>query len=91
MHGDHEIMFSLAGRMHVSLRREVNRIIDVEWFCLNAAYAAEVIKLARSTQSEELNKLAERMEQVHPLLKRAERTTEDISVATESQYVTTLR
>lgn len=91
MHGDHEIMFSLAGRMHVSLRREVNRIIDVEWFCLNAAYAVEVIKLARSTQSEELNKLAERMEQVHPLLKRAERTTEDISVATESQYVTTLR
>jgi hypothetical protein len=91
MHGDQEIIFSLAGRLHVSLRREINRIIDVEWFCLNAAYAGEVIKLARKTQSAELNKLADRMEEVHPLLRRAEQTTEDTPVATESQYVMTLR
>jgi len=91
MHGDQEIMFSLAGRMHVSLRREINRIIDVEWFCSNAAYAREVIKLARSTRSEELDKLAGRMEEVHPLLLRAEQKTEDTPVVTESQYVTTLR
>ena len=91
MHGDQEIMFSLAGRMHVSLRREINRIIDVEWFCSNAAYAVEIIRLVRSTRSEELNKLADRMEQVHPLLQRAEPTTEAASVAKESQYITTLR
>jgi len=91
MHGDQEIMFSLAGRMHVSLRREINRIIDVEWFCLNATYAGEVIKIARSTRSEELNKLADRMEEVHPLLLRAEHTTEAAPAVTESQYVKTLR
>ena len=91
MHGDQEILFSLAGRLHVSLRREINRIIDVEWFCSNAAYAGEVIKLARNTQSAELKKLADRVEEVHPLLKRAEQKTEDTPVVTESQYVTTLR
>ena len=91
MHGDQEIMFSLAGRLHVSLRREINRIIDVEWFCSNAAYAGEVIRLARVTQSADLNKLADRMEEVHPLLKRAEQKTEDTPLATESQYITTLR
>ena len=73
MHGNLEIIFSLAGRMHVLLRREINRIVDVEWFCANAAYAREVIKLARNVQSEELDKLADRIEEVHPLLPRIER------------------
>jgi hypothetical protein len=93
MHGDHEIIFSLAGRMHVALRREINRIIDVEWCCSNAAYAGEIIKVARSSESEELSKLADRMEQVHPLFQHAEqkRTVEAISKAAESQYIRTLR
>ena len=91
MHGDREIMFSLAGRMHVLLRREINRIVDVEWFCSNAIYAGEVIKLARNAKSEELDKLADRMAEVHPLLLRVEQKAEAKPVVTETKYITTLR
>ncbi len=37
MSGEMEILFSLAGRLHVLLRREINRIIDVEWMCADAS------------------------------------------------------
>ena len=91
MPGEMEIMFSLAGRMHVLLRREINRIIDVEWMCIDAGYAKEVIKLARSAETDELHKLADRIEAVHPLLPRIEYLEEPLPVATESKYVRTLR
>ncbi len=91
MSGNGEILFSLAGRMHVLLRREINRIIDVEWMCADLAYAREVIKLARTVESEELHKLAERVEEVHPQLQRIERFVTPVSVQTESKYVATLR
>jgi hypothetical protein len=91
MHGNMEIMFSLAGRMHVLLRREINRIVDVEWFCSNAAYAREVIKLARNAQSAELDKLADRIEEVHPLFPRIEETAIPGPLASETKYVKTLR
>ena len=91
MHGNMEIVFSLAGRLHVLLRRESNRIVDVEWFCSNAIYAGEVIKLARTAQSDELSKVADRIEEVHPLLLRIEQQEVSVPVAPESKYVKTLR
>lgn len=91
MHGNMEIVFSLAGRLHVLLRRETNRIVDVEWFCTNAIYAREVIKLARTAQSDELNKVADRIEEVHPLLPRVEQQEIPLPMASESKYVKTLR
>lgn len=91
MHGNLEIIFSLAGRMHVLLRREINRIVDVEWFCSNAAYAREVIKLARNAHSAELDKLADRIEEVHPLFPRIEETAIPVPLASETKYVKTLR
>jgi len=91
MSGEMEILFSLAGRMHVLLRREINRIIDVEWMCADAAYAKEVIKLARTADSDELHKLAERVEQVHPKFLRTERVDDHIPAMAESKYMTTLR
>jgi len=66
MSGDMEILFSLAGRIHCLLRREINRIVDVEWMCADAAYAKEVIKLARTIESEELHKLARAVEECTP-------------------------
>jgi len=89
--GDMEILFSLAGRIHVLLRRETNRIVDVEWMCADAAYAREVIKLARSVESEELHKLADRVEEVHPLLPRIELIEPAIPYREEPKYVATLR
>ena len=91
MHGNLEIIFSLAGRIHVLLRREINRIVDVEWLCSDAAYAREVIKLARNVQSEELRKLADRIEEVHPLLPRIELDVAVLPMEAAAKYVTTLR
>ncbi|MDO8988361.1 MAG: hypothetical protein Q7U91_01875 [Sideroxyarcus sp.] len=91
MSADKEALFSLAGRMHVLLRREINRIIDVEWMCADPVYAKEVIKLARTVDSDELHKLAERVEEVHPRLPRIERFVAPIPQHEESKYVATLR
>ncbi len=91
MHGNVEIVFSLAGRLHVLLRREINRIVDVEWFCANAVYAGEVISLARKADSEEMNKLADRIEEVHPLLPRIELQETPATMEPEVKYVKTLR
>jgi hypothetical protein len=89
--GDMEILFSLAGRIHVLLRREINRIVDVEWMCADAAYAREVIKLARTVESDELHKLANRVEEVHPKLPRIEHVVDAIPHREEAKYVATLR
>lgn len=91
MSGEMEILFSLAGRMHVLLRRENNRIIDVEWMCADAAYAKEVIKLARGVDFDELHKLADRVEQVHPKFPRTEHVADHLPVMAEAKYMTTLR
>ena len=86
-----EILFSLAGRVHVLMRREINRIVDIEWLCADAAYAKEVIKLARTVQSDELHKLADRIEEVHPKLPRIEQQGSPLPVEAVSKYVMTLR
>jgi hypothetical protein len=86
-----EILFSLAGRVHVMLRRKINRTVDVEWMCADAAYAKEVIKLARSVESEELHKLADRIEQVHPLLLDIENPVAAMPQSAETKYMATLR
>jgi hypothetical protein len=91
MHGNVEIVFSLAGRLHVLLRREINRIVDVEWFCADAVYAGEVIRLVRNAHSDEMNKLADRIEEVHPLLPRVEQRTAPVTMEQEIKYVKTLR
>lgn len=86
-----EILFSLAGRVHVLMRREINRIVDIEWLCADAAYAKEVIKLARTVQSDELHKLADRIEEVHPKLPRIEQQSSHLPLEAVSKYVMTLR
>ena len=92
MTGEMEILFSLTGRMHTLFRREINRIIDIEWMCVDAAYAREIIKLAYATDIEELHKLAERVEELHPLLAHYEYEVEPMPpVRSETKYVATLR
>ena len=91
MHGNTEVIFSLAGRLHVQLRREINRIVDVEWFCANAVYASEVIRLARNAHSDEMNKLADRIEEVHPLLPRLEHQAPLVTLEPETKCVKTSR
>lgn len=90
MAGEMEILFSLAGRIHVLLRRETNRIIDVEWMCADISYASEVLRLAAATDSEELHKLVERVEQVYPLFPKPLKTVVS-PPANEAKYMNTLR
>lgn len=91
MSGEMEILFSLTGRMHVLLRRETNRIIDVEWMCADAAYAREVLRLVSLTQSDELHKLAERIHEVHPELIKEEYHPAYRMAPKDSKYMSSLR
>lgn len=75
MAGEMEQLFSVVGRVYVMLRRETNRMIDVEWTIANAEYAREVVRLARTTGVDELIELANRIEDPHPLLPRIKRVT----------------
>ncbi|MEQ1533380.1 MAG: hypothetical protein HOO97_09955 [Sideroxydans sp.] len=68
MAGEMEVLFSLAGRIYVLLRRESNRMIDVEWFIVNADYALEVLRLAQASKQAELVEHAQRTLSLHPLL-----------------------
>jgi hypothetical protein len=94
MPGEMERLFSAAGRVYVLLRRETNRMIDVEWVIANAAYAREVVQQARATGVQELMELAERIEQTHPLLppviKQAVTVNEKIAVQAP-KYISQLR
>ncbi|MBA4381101.1 MAG: hypothetical protein C0406_00910 [Sideroxydans sp.] len=94
MAGEREILFSLAGRIHVLLRRQTNRIIDVEWMCCDVLYAKEVLRLARLEASQELYELAIRVEDVHPLLPRIKREAVESELKPASshlKYVVSLR
>lgn len=91
MAGEMEVVFSVAGRMHVLMRREINRIIDVEWICADADYAIEIIRLALDTRSDELHQLASRLQSLHPLLTNHEQASAALPVQSEPKYVTTLR
>lgn len=91
MAGEMEVLFSLAGRIYVLMRRQSNRMIDVEWMCADSVYAQEVIRLARADPCEELQQLADRVEEVHPLLPRIEWRSPEIEPLMQSKYVLTLR
>ena len=39
---------AIAARLHVLLRRKTGRVTDTEWLAVNADYAAEIVRYARS-------------------------------------------
>src|SRR5512135_548930 len=55
---------SIAGLISGVLRRNIKRVIDVEWAIHNDEYAREVIRLARKEGVEELAHYADQMEEV---------------------------
>jgi hypothetical protein len=74
MAGEMEVLFSLSARIHVLLRRETKRIVDVEWMTANVDYVREILTISRATESPELHELAQRIEMLHPLLPRIKAT-----------------
>ena len=50
-------IYGLLGRIHVLMRRALNRITDVEYMRINADYAREIVRIAESTDNAELHEL----------------------------------
>lgn len=71
MAGEMEVIFSLSARIHVLLRRETKRIVDVEWMAVNVEYVREILKISLATDNAELCELVQRIETLHPLLIKA--------------------
>lgn len=54
-------IFATLGRMHVLIRRGLNRITDIEYARHNLDYAREMVGLVRQVEGEEAGQLAERL------------------------------
>ena len=54
-------IFALIGRVHVLMRRNLNRIADVDYMQANPEYARTILTLAEQSGHEELALLAERL------------------------------
>ncbi len=91
MTGEMEKLFSATGRVYVLLRRETDRMIDVEWVAADACYAREVVQLARATGVAELVELADRIERLHPLLQHGTAPIATTPHRPEEKYLTSLR
>jgi hypothetical protein len=91
MTGEMEKLFSATGRVYVLLRRETNRMIDVEWAAADAAYAREVVRLARATELPELLDLADRIEGLHPLLQHEAVPVATMPLHSAEKYLNSLR
>jgi hypothetical protein len=57
-------VFAVLGRIHVLLRRDLNRITDIEWASVNRPYAMEVIRLCTSASHPDLKVLAARLSEL---------------------------
>jgi hypothetical protein len=50
-------IYGLLGRIHVLMRRALNRITDVEYMRINAEYTREILRIAEATDNAELHEL----------------------------------
>lgn len=55
---------SIANLLYVNLRRQTNRIIDVQWLVQNAVYAREIIDFAHKQGAGEVLHYADRLEEI---------------------------
>lgn len=85
MAGEMEVIFSLSARIHVLLRRETKRIVDVEWMAVNVEYVREILKISLATDNAELRELVQRIEALHPLLIKARTSKSLAHKETESE------
>lgn len=54
-------IYGLLGRIHVLMRRALNRITDVEYMRINADYAREIVRIAEATDNAELHELCNKL------------------------------
>ncbi|RQO33901.1 hypothetical protein DBR37_12265 [Herminiimonas sp. KBW02] len=56
--------FALMGRLHVNLRRQSGRIIDIEYMRIDPAYCRYLLKMASLSTSEEVQELGQKLQEV---------------------------
>jgi hypothetical protein len=54
-------IYGLLGRIHVLMRRALNRITDVEYMRINADYAREIVRIAEAVGNAEMNELCAKL------------------------------
>lgn len=55
------VIYSLLGRIHVIMRRVLNRITDVEYMRVNKEYAREIVRIGEGTEHAELVELCTKL------------------------------
>jgi len=56
--------FALMGRLHVNLRRQSGRVIDIEYMRIDPAYCRYLLKMASLSTSEEVQDLGQKLQEV---------------------------
>jgi hypothetical protein len=54
-------IYGLLGRIHVLMRRALNRITDVEYMRINTDYTREIVRIAEATDNAELHELCAKL------------------------------
>jgi hypothetical protein len=55
---------AIAAHLYITVRRKLNRVIDVEWLAQNEDYAREIIAIARKPGLEEASVYVTRLEEL---------------------------
>ena len=56
--------FALMGRLHVNLRRQSGRVIDIEYMRIDPGYCRYLLKMASLSTSEEVQELGQKLQEV---------------------------
>ncbi|MDE2430050.1 MAG: hypothetical protein KGM99_15100 [Burkholderiales bacterium] len=59
------LAFSLMARMHVILRRQNERVIDIEYMRINAEYCRYVLDLAMALANDDLHQICIKLEEIY--------------------------
>lgn len=55
------VIYGLLGRIHVMMRRVLNRITDVEYMRINKDYSREIVRIGEAAGHAELSELCARL------------------------------
>lgn len=56
--------FALMGRLHVNLRRQSGRVIDIEYMRIDPAYCRYLLKMASLSTSEDVQDIGQKLQEV---------------------------
>lgn len=56
--------FALMGRLHVNLRRQSGRVIDIEYMRIDPGYCRYLLKMASLSTSDEVQELGQKLQEV---------------------------